>query len=76
MPTWITALLSLAGNLFGWLNKRSDLANDPVIKQNKIAQADQVESDRIERLVRTATKDPDAEKRAAAAAELQKLDSE
>jgi hypothetical protein len=73
---WLKSILDLAGSIFGWLNKRSDLANSPEMKKNKIAQQEQEQSDHIERLVRIATTDPDPVKREAAAAELRKLDSE
>jgi hypothetical protein len=73
---YLKAFLEAIAGLFGWLNKRSDLANDPAVKKNKIAQQEQDQADRIESLVRTATSDPDPVKREAAKAELQRLNSE
>lgn len=76
MGDWITAIATAIGSIFKWLTGRQEMANDPVIKKNKIAQQLQDEADRIERLVHTATSDPDPAKRFAAAEELRRMDSE
>lgn len=44
--SWLTSLLGVLGGLFGWLNKRSDLANSPEMRKRKEAQDEQTQKDK------------------------------
>lgn len=42
---YLKAFLNAIGALFGWLNKRSDLANSPEMKKRREAQDEQTQKD-------------------------------
>ena len=76
MGDYLKLFLAAVGNLFGWLKDRTEIANQPDIKEAKKAQQRQELSDKIERLTATAMHNSDPFKREAAIAELRAMDSE
>lgn len=56
MGSYIKLVLQAFNTLFGWLSKRTDIANSPELRKNKLAQQEQSEKDRGNKEISAAAK--------------------
>jgi hypothetical protein len=69
----VDSIFAAIAAFFRWLTGRQDLANDPEIKKNKIAQEEQFFTNDTDRLIHVSMYDLDPAKRKAALEELQRM---